>query len=189
MKKSGGAGQVRVTAGSAGGLWLKVPRDFNSRPTQNRVKQAIFSSLGERVPGAKVLDLYAGTGSLGLEALSRGAESAVFVEKNRLHATLIQENLVYCKLLGQVVNRSVESHLEQKTPACFNLILADPPYIKGVHNLSNDPVIIALRRFIHPDGLLVWEHDSLNRWEVNPHWKLLKTASYGESSVSYLLPL
>lgn len=178
-----------MTTGSAGGLWLKVPRDFSSRPTQDRVKQAIFSSLGARVPDSRVLDLYAGTGSLGIEALSRGAESVVFVEKDRLHAAVIQENLTYCKLQGLVVNRSVETHLEQKKPVPFDLILADPPYTKGVHNLSNDPVIVALHRFLKPDGLLVWEHDSRNRWEDNPLWKLLKTASYGESAVSYLSPI
>jgi 16S rRNA (guanine966-N2)-methyltransferase len=189
VKKSGGAGQVRVTTGSAGGLWLKVPRDFTSRPTQDRVKQAIFSSLGDRVPGSTFLDLYAGTGSLGIEALSRGAESVFFVEKDRNHASVIQENLTYCKLQGQVINRSVETYLEQRTPSPFDLIVADPPYTKGIHNLSNDPVIVSLARFIKADGLLVWEHDSRNRWEENSHWKLLKTATYGESAVSYLQPV
>jgi 16S rRNA (guanine966-N2)-methyltransferase len=188
VKKSGGTGRVRVTAGSAGGLWLKVPRDFNSRPTQDKIKQAIFSSLGSRIPDSRFLDLYAGTGSLGIEALSRGAATVICVEKDRSHAQVIQENLTYCKLQGTVVNRSVESYLEQPCPLPFDLILADPPYTKGIHNLSNDPVIVALTRFIKPDGLLIWEHDSRNRWEANPHWTLLKTAHYGESSVSYLQP-
>jgi 16S rRNA (guanine966-N2)-methyltransferase len=188
VKKSSSAGKVRVTAGTAGGLWLKVPKDFNSRPTQDRVKQAIFSSLGSRIPGCSLLDLYAGTGSLGIEALSRGAGNAVFVEKDRNHANVIQENLAYCKLQGQIVNRSVETYLEQRDPALFDLILSDPPYTKGIHNLSNDPVIVSLSRHIKPEGLLVWEHDHRNRWENNPHWSLVKTVCYGESAVSYLKP-
>jgi len=189
MKKPTGPGRIRVTSGSAGGLWLKVHRDFSSRPTQDKVKQAIFSSLGDRVLGAKLLDLYAGTGSLGIEALSRGAEQVIFVEKDRVSTSTIQENLTYCKLQGQIINRSVETFLEQINSQLYDIILADPPYTKGVHNLSNDPVVVSLRQWIAPEGLLVWEHDSRNRWENNPHWELAKTSAYGESSVSYLKPI
>ncbi|NJK90381.1 MAG: 16S rRNA (guanine(966)-N(2))-methyltransferase RsmD [Blastochloris sp.] len=165
-----------------------MPKTFSSRPTQDRVKQAIFSSLGSRVPASRVLDLYAGTGSLGIEALSRGAAAACFVEKDRTHAAMILENLNYCRLKGEVITRSVEMFLQSDTHPLYDIILADPPYTKGPHNLSNDPVIVALRNWIHPEGLLVWEHDHRNRWEPSPHWTLLKTADYGESSVSYLRP-
>jgi 16S rRNA (guanine966-N2)-methyltransferase len=189
VKKTGSTGSVRVTSGSAGGLWLKVPRTFESRPTQDKVKQAIFSSLAPRLPDARVLDLFSGTGSLGIEALSRGAATTVFVEKSKVNAAVIHENLAYCKLKGLVLSQSVETYLAQPTKVLFDIILADPPYIKGVHNLSPDPVIVALRSWIQPHGLLIWEHDRKNRWEPNPHWELIKTAIYGESAVSYLKPV
>ena len=83
---------MRVIAGSAGGIRLDVPKN-EIRPTMDRVKAAIFSSLGERVIGARVLDLFAGTGALGLEALSRGAASAMFVEENRQAVRAIESNL------------------------------------------------------------------------------------------------
>lgn len=189
MKKPSAPGRVRVTSGTAGGLWLKVPKDFSSRPTQDRIKQAIFSSLGNRIPDATFLDLFAGTGSLGIEALSRGAAQVVFVEKDRNHVSIIQENLAYCKLAGVVFNRTVETYLEQSEQHKFDVILADPPYTKGIHNLTNDPVIVALRDWIKSDGCLVWEHDKRNRWEENSRWELIKTCTYGETALSYLRPI
>jgi len=85
---------MRVIAGSAGGIQLDVPKS-GVRPTMDRVKAAIFSSLGELVPGARVLDLFAGTGALGLEALSRGAASALFVEENAAAISAIERNLAH----------------------------------------------------------------------------------------------
>lgn len=122
---------LRVVAGSAGGLHLKTPKGVTLRPTQDRIKQAMFSSLGARVPGARVLDLYAGTGALGIEALSRGAREAVFVEKERNGCRTITENLAHCRLetQGQVIQADALSYL-RGTPRPFDLIFADPPYEK-----------------------------------------------------------
>src|SRR5436305_3341602 len=97
----GPAQAVRVIAGTAGGLQLKVPRT-GVRPTMDRVKAAIFSSLGEKVIGARVLDLFAGAGGLGIEAVSRGAASAVLVESNRNAARLVARNLCIVGLDGRV---------------------------------------------------------------------------------------
>ena len=88
---------MRVIAGSAGGIRLAVPKR-GVRPTMDRVKAAIFSSLGDSVGGARVLDLFAGSGALGIEALSRGASSAVFVEEDWQSAEIIERNLVKTKL-------------------------------------------------------------------------------------------
>ncbi|PYL05452.1 MAG: 16S rRNA (guanine(966)-N(2))-methyltransferase RsmD, partial [Verrucomicrobia bacterium] len=88
---------MRVIAGSAGGIRLAVPKR-GVRPTMDRVKAAVFSSLGESVAGARVLDLFAGSGALGIEALSRGAFSAVFVEEDRQSAEIIERNLARTKL-------------------------------------------------------------------------------------------
>src|SRR4030095_12168992 len=97
---------MRVIAGSAGGVRLALPKR-GVRPTMDRVKAAIFSSLGDAIVGARVLDLFAGSGALGIEALSRGATSAVFVEDDRRTAEMIDQNLAKTKLRGRVRNQDV----------------------------------------------------------------------------------
>ncbi|PYL42921.1 MAG: 16S rRNA (guanine(966)-N(2))-methyltransferase RsmD, partial [Verrucomicrobia bacterium] len=102
---------MRVIAGTAGGLQLKVPRS-GVRPTMDRVKAAIFSSLGEKVIGARVLDLFAGAGGLGIEAMSRGAASAVFVESNPNAARIVERNLAIAGLDGRVRMRDAFAYLK-----------------------------------------------------------------------------
>lgn len=99
MAKS--SSNVRVISGSAGGLFLQVPHKFSSRPTQGKIKQALFSSLGAYVEEARVLDIYSGSGSLGIEALSRGAASCTFVEKNAHYCKTITANLKHCHFDGR----------------------------------------------------------------------------------------
>src|SRR5438045_7520782 len=97
---------MRVIAGRAGGIRLDAPR-HGVRPTMDRVKAAIFSSLGEQVIGARVLDLFAGSGALGIEALSRGASSVLFVDEDRSAVTIIEKNLVKTKLTGRTRQQDV----------------------------------------------------------------------------------
>ncbi|MGZ5018988.1 MAG: RsmD family RNA methyltransferase, partial [Chthoniobacterales bacterium] len=106
---------MRVIAGSAGGIRLQVP-ETDVRPTMDRVKAAIFSSLGDRVVNARVLDLFAGTGALGIEALSRGAASAVFVEEKREAVLGIEQNFIRTKLRGRVRRQEVFAFLESPRP-------------------------------------------------------------------------
>ena len=119
---------MRVIAGTSGGLRLFAPRT-GVRPTMDRVKAAIFSSLGDRVIGARVLDLFAGTGALGIEALSRGAASATFVERDPHAIAAIERNLAATSLSGRVRKQDVFDFLPH-TPLTetYDLILADPPY-------------------------------------------------------------
>src|SRR5882757_8309824 len=98
---------LRVISGSAGGLHLKSPKRHQLRPTQDRIRQVIFSSLAELISDARVLDLFAGTGSLGIEALSRGAASATFVEQEKEAVLCIKENLSHCHLEGEVRHADV----------------------------------------------------------------------------------
>src|SRR3954452_1473447 len=122
---------MRVVAGAAGGIQLDVPRS-GVRPTMDRVKAAIFSRLGEMIIGARVLDLFAGTGALGIEALSRGAASAIFVEDDRQSAEAIEKNLAKTNLQGRVRDQDVFDFLHQRWNAeKFQIIFADPPYEKG----------------------------------------------------------
>src|SRR5215471_4912394 len=121
---------MRVIAGSAGGVRLAVPKR-GVRPTMDRVKAAIFSSLGEAIIGARVLDLFAGSGALGIEALSRGAVCAIFVEHDRESAEAIEKNLAKTKLKGRVRRENVFDFLRQQSDSeKFEIIFADPPYDK-----------------------------------------------------------
>src|SRR5436190_6667365 len=122
---------MRLIAGRAGGVRLVLPKN-GVRPTMDRVKAAIFSSLGEMVIGARVLDLFAGTGALGIEALSRGAESALFVEEDRQSITAIDKNLAKTGFKGRVRQQEAFSFLKNTKVGSdkFRNVFADPPYEK-----------------------------------------------------------
>ena len=120
---------MRVITGSARGIQLKTPEGMTTRPTTDRVKEAMFSIIHFEIPGADVLDLFGGTGQLGIEALSRGAKSAVFVDAGEPACRLIRENLKRTRLEAQarVVRSDYLAYLE-RTKEQFDIILLDPPY-------------------------------------------------------------
>lgn len=120
---------MRVITGKARGVQLKTPEGMQTRPTSDRVKEALFSIINFDLPGAKVLDLFGGTGQLGIEALSRGANSAVFVDAREDACKLIRENLRRTKLEGQgkVVRSDYLDYL-RRSHEKFDIILLDPPY-------------------------------------------------------------
>ena len=120
---------MRVITGKARGVSLKTPEGMQTRPTTDRVKEAMFSIIHFDVPGAKVLDLFGGTGQLGIEALSRGAESAVFVDSREESCKLIRENLTRTKLQpqGKVVRADYLEYIHRCREK-FDIILLDPPY-------------------------------------------------------------
>lgn len=124
---------MRVIAGTARGRPLKSVPGSRTRPTKDRVKEAIFSSIGDRVNAASVLDLFSGSGALGIEALSRGASRAVFVESSPVASRVIKENLRVCGMTdsARVFEGTVERFLS--TPGdTFDLVLIDPPYEGGL---------------------------------------------------------
>lgn len=118
---------MRVISGTAKGQRLAAPKGLETRPLTDRAKEALFSSLGAAVSGARVLDLFAGSGSLGIEALSRGAYSAVFVERHRKALGALRRNLAATGLPGQVVADDVERFLS-RAEGTFDLAFVDPPY-------------------------------------------------------------
>lgn len=141
---------MRIITGSARGCRLKTPKGADvTRPTADRVKESLFNILGTMVPGRKVLDIFAGTGNLGIEALSRGAQSAVFVDKAT--AELIRDNLKLTRLADKAVVRGgdVFAELARQTAAKadFTLIFCDPPYHKGLWQQ-------ALRQIDQSEGLM-----------------------------------
>ena len=177
---------MRVIAGTAGGLQLKVPRT-GVRPTMDRVKAAIFSSLGEKVTGARVLDLFAGAGGLGIEAMSRGAASAVFVESNRNAARAIERNLAIASVDGRVHVRNAFDYLSHATEP-FDIIFADPPYqaapgAKALADLLLNHSKIPL--LLVPDGLFVLEKRPGEPLPEHPPWNIVRTRRYGATEVIF----
>ena len=118
---------MRVIAGKAKGIQLKTPDGMLTRPTTDRVKEALFSILQFDLPGTRVLDLFGGTGQLGIEALSRGAKEAVFVDAREEACRLIRENLKRAGFTGQVVRGDYLTYLDQCREN-FDVIFLDPPY-------------------------------------------------------------
>lgn len=141
---------MRVVAGSRGGRRLSAPPGHGTRPTSDRVREAVFSSLGDRVPRAHVLDLYAGTGALGIEALSRGAATATFVEEDRRTTEVIRRNLAELDLRDRavVVRGSCATFCRAPAGGPFGLVLMDPPYAVALRDL------LGLLRALHAAGAL-----------------------------------
>src|SRR5205814_2608447 len=178
---------MRVIAGSAGGLRLEVP-SRGVRPTMDRVKAAIFSSLGDHILGARVLDLFAGTGGLGIEALSRGAASALFVELNRQAARAIERNLAIVQLQAKV---RVEDVFEfaRHTDVQFDIVFADPPYERTSAGESFTDLLLsnsAIPRLVAAGGVFVLEKRPGETMPAHSRWELLRKRRYGTTQVLFL---
>lgn len=181
---------MRVIAGTAGGLRLEVP-DRGVRPTMDRVKAAIFSSLGDKVIGARVLDLFAGAGGLGIEAMSRGAASAVLVESNRNAARAIERNLVTAQVDGQVRVRDAFEFLKRATQQ-FDIIFADPPYERAPDGEKFTDLLLnneQLPSLLAPGGLFVLEKRPSENLPEHLRWKVMRARKYGATEVIFAEPL
>ena len=191
-EQSTAALQMRVIAGSAGGLPLHTPRT-ELRPTMDRVKAAIFSMLGDSVKGARVLDLFAGTGSLGIEALSRGSVSATFIENDARAVAAIEKNLQRTQLRGTVHAADVFRFLDRMTgTAAFDLIFADPPYAKQPGERDFTPELVgsaSLHGALAPDGIFVLEHLPGAKLALGRNWEALRQRRYGATEVAVLRKL
>lgn len=147
---------MRVITGKARGIQLKTPEGLQTRPTADRVKEALFSIIQFDIPGSKVLDLFGGTGQLGIEALSRGADSAVFVDTGEKACSLIRENLKRTKLdqQGRVVRSDYLEYLKQ-CREFFDIIFLDPPYAEEY--LENALNLITEIDILQTNGIIVAE--------------------------------
>ena len=178
---------MRITAGSLRGRRLTTHRGKAIRPTSSRVREAMFNLLQDRIDGARVLDLFAGAGALGIEALSRGAASVVFVDSSRTARRTIEGNLKqlelreYAQVFCCEVNKAIKA-LSQDGER-FGIVFVDPPYGKG---LAQDSLrAIAQESILAQDGIVLVEHDK--REQIGDEYGILRLKSskrYGDTQVS-----
>lgn len=186
---------MRITGGDFGGRTLKVPKSDAIRPTQDRVREALFNMIQFEVPGCDFLDLFAGSGAVGLEALSRGARSATFVESNRRHFSVLGENVGMLSRPGQ---RHPASDARQQTSNCvcadvygwiasysgpgFSIAFADPPYALGEEKgYASVLATLAERGVVRPGGLFIAEMTAVQKAEETPLWELVRDRKYGKT--------
>ena len=175
---------MRITGGEFCGRGLSVPKTGAVRPTQDRVRAALFNILAPVTPDADFLDLFAGTGAVGLEALSRGARRATFVESDRRHIAVIRENVsaVSADARADVVAADAYRWLADYSGAGFSLAFADPPYALGEERgYASVLKMLAGRGVIRPDGIFAAEMTSVQRSEETPGWELLRDRTYGRT--------
>jgi len=181
---------VRISGGIHRGRQLRVPK-AGVRPTKDMVRQALFSVLGESLVGKNILDVFAGSGVIGVEAISRGAAAAAWVESDKLTFRLLQQNVedicganaAKSCFLGNALIWLKSNH----PPTGFDLIVADPPYepLDGVPWAVTLLDILADSEKLKPNGLFVIEQRANQPIIDNPRWNILKEGKYGETLLVY----
>lgn len=171
---------MRVITGSARGRKLKTPENYDIRPTTDNVKEAVFNIIQFDIEGRRVLDLFAGTGQLGIECLSRGAASAVFVDVDRKAISIVKDNLKTCALNGSVVCSDSVAFLD----GCgrFDLIFVDPPYDSGLY----DTVLhkINLVDILSEGGIMIVEARRGTKLpELTAPYRKLREYTYGKVKI------
>ncbi|MHC1768453.1 MAG: RsmD family RNA methyltransferase [Verrucomicrobiia bacterium] len=188
---------MRIIRGTAAGRILKVPKGYDVRPTPDLVKQAVFNSLGELVMGADVLELFAGSGALGLECLSRGAVRVTGVEKASRHARMIRENLEAIGLDRDRYDLRVQDAFIAigqlaRDERRFNLVFADPPFGEknvGRRSTSFSQKVLddeTLPSLLLPGGLLILGHSKRDQLSLPPTWAERKLLKHGDSLFQFL---
>ena len=182
----------RVISGSAGGLNLKAPDGKKTRPSADRTKEGMFSALSARLEfsGLEVLELYAGSGQLGIEALSRGAERVIFVEQHRATAEIIKANLAHCGFTerGRILISDALRTAQQLAAQGhhFDLILLDPPYAEAWAELARLEKLLQSTELLKKEGYIVFESDAKapNKGKTE-YLKHEKSCQYGTAMVSF----
>jgi len=174
---------MRIISGQFKGRKLKTLEGMNTRPTADRVKEALFNILGNKTYDAKILDLFAGSGALGLEALSRGASYCTFVDSSKDAISIIKENIKLCKQEenSKVINKDYVEALRLLKDK-FDIIFVDPPYSKGIELT----VLKNIKEILSDDGIIVIETDKSDILddEINGFLKY-DTRKYGRTIISF----
>jgi 16S rRNA (guanine966-N2)-methyltransferase len=187
VRARGGRGSLRVIAGRLKGRRLKAPAWEGLRPTSDKLRETLFNILAPRLARARVLDGYAGTGAVGIEALSRGAAHVTFVERDRRAVALIRENLAGCGIEADYTIQAgdfVALIARRGQPGGFDLVLLDPPYdapdVRGA--------LDAAGRVLAPDGTIVLEHATRREIDVPPALREVRRVTSGDSTLTFFVP-
>lgn len=179
---------MRIIAGAFGGRRLHTPKGTAIRPTADRVREAVFSIIGPGLAGAEILDLFAGTGAMGLEALSRGASRVIFVDQSRHAVQLIRSNVELCHVADRVrvIHGSVSQaiRLLASQGEAFDLIFIDPPY----REQSLLKTLQTLGEVVRSGTIVVAEHSSRDPLPVQVlEWSQTEVRQYGDTTVSFYM--
>lgn len=178
---------TRIIAGSLGGRRIETPKGDGTRPTSDRVREALFSSLESELGGfdsIRVLDLFAGTGALGLEALSRGATDAVFVESDARAAAVISRNISALGLVnGRVARTTAARYLPSAPEGACGLVFIDPPYAMETSVVAE--LVTALLPALAPEALIVVERSTRDPFTWPAGVEGVRHKKYGETTLWY----
>ena len=187
---------MKLTGGQAGGLRIDTPSGKRTRPSTDRMRESLFATLMDFLPGARVLDLFAGSGALGLEAASRGAEEVHWVERHGPTAEVIRRNvarLVPAGVACRAVVHTADAIRWLRDPSArgFHVVLADPPYADTASQMDVNRLCERIRGadVLESEGLLVLECEARSGLEAPDGWELLKRKDYGATCVLLLDPV
>ena len=173
---------IRVIAGRYGGRQLNAPDTGKTHPMSERIRNAMFNSIGQELAGAHVLDAFAGTGAVGIEALSRGASHATFVEKDRIAQKVLSENIDALKVhdTAKIIRASVNAWLHTYDGSKFDIIFVDPPY----HDMQLSTVL-QLMGLLKPGALMVLSRPGRSECPTRPGVVVVDNRSYGDAALTY----
>jgi len=177
-----------VIAGSAGGIRLQIP-PHDLRPSMDMVREAAFSALGDFVFDARVVDLFAGSGAYGIEAMSRGAAEAVFVDSHPKSIDAIRTNLSKAKLSGKVIREDVFRFLQRHREQ-YRIVFADPPYVKDIGDRNYAGELLAtesLAAAVEIGGLLVLERAPTDEPVSSRYWDVTRAKKYGATELLFCI--
>ncbi|HMQ95724.1 MAG TPA: 16S rRNA (guanine(966)-N(2))-methyltransferase RsmD [Candidatus Saccharibacteria bacterium] len=175
--------KIRIIAGQFGGRLIDAPNTSRTHPMGERIRNALFNTIGGEIQGAEVLDAFAGSGAVGLEALSRGAKSVTMLEKDRVAAKVIEDN---CKLLGvtesaHLIKAPVSKWLDTTDDTRqYDIIFADPPY----HNQQLSTVS-RLFSLLKPNGLMILSYTGIGGVPIQDEIVVVDNRSYGNAHLTY----
>jgi 16S rRNA (guanine966-N2)-methyltransferase len=177
---------IRIVGGKYRSRNIFTPDVDTTKPTKDMVREGIFSALGSSIIGANVLDLFAGSGALGIESLSRGANKALFIDNNRVAINVIKKNLLLLnENSSEAILNSYQVAMEyfKKSGATFDIVFLDPPYKENIYQEIIDGLILS--GVLSTYGIIVCESDKL--LEINKNYfEKIKNYSYGKSKVTIL---
>lgn len=173
---------IRIISGQFGGRKIESTDNDRTHPMGERIRNALFNSLGAEVEGAEVLDAFAGTGSIGIEALSRGASQATFIEKDRIAQKILAKNVTSLELEGRVtiVRTTVNNWLAATKAPLFDIIFVDPPY-----DDSQFSTVEKLLGLLKPNGLMVLSHPGRGETPTRPGVVVVDNRSYGSACLTF----